>query len=167
MQATTKRAGSPPYPRGARYLPPAQRQLRGVLYARGQAALSHGARQPRRRSDGAAGPGGRNELRRLAVSPRLRFATVAGRWLERFEAKVAAGERRERTLEAHRYYLNKQLLPTLGRCLMRPIGVEDVAELLTALRANGCSEKTAAGALATLHSIVRFAIRNDWIIDDP
>jgi hypothetical protein len=33
----------------------------------------------------------------VPVSPRLRFETVAGRWLERFEAKVAAGERHPRT----------------------------------------------------------------------
>jgi integrase len=38
----------------------------------------------------------------VPVSPRLRFETVAGWWLERFEAKVAAGERHPRTLEAHR-----------------------------------------------------------------
>jgi predicted NUDIX family NTP pyrophosphohydrolase len=30
---------------------------------------------------------------KVPVSPRLRFETVAGWWLERFEAKVAAGER--------------------------------------------------------------------------
>jgi hypothetical protein len=36
----------------------------------------------------------------VPVSPRLRFETVAGWWLERFEAKVAAGERHARTLEA-------------------------------------------------------------------
>src|SRR6266702_515220 len=29
------------------------------------------------------------------VSPRLRFDTIAGCWLARFEAKVAAGERRD------------------------------------------------------------------------
>lgn len=102
----------------------------------------------------------------LSVSPRLRFATVAGRWLARFEERVAAGERRERTLEAHRYYLDKHLLPALGRRLIRTIGVEDVAALLTALRAKGCSEKTTAGALATLHSVVRFALRNGWAVDD-
>jgi integrase len=102
----------------------------------------------------------------LAVSPRLRFATVADRWLERFEAKVAAGERRERTLEAHRYFLDKHLLPALGARWVRTISVEDVAELLTSLRAKGCSEKTTASALATLHSIMRFAVRNGWAIDD-
>jgi integrase len=103
----------------------------------------------------------------LAVSPRLRFTTVADRWLARFEARVAAGERRERTLEAHRYHVKKHLLPTLARRLMHTIGVDDVAALLTGLRAAGCSEKTAAEALSTLHSIVRFAIRNGWIADNP
>jgi integrase len=103
----------------------------------------------------------------LAVSPRLRFATVADRWLKRFEARVAAGERRERTLEAHRYHVKKHLLPTLASRLMQTIGVDDVAALLTGLRTAGCSEKTAAEALATLHSIVRFAIRNGWIADNP
>jgi integrase len=98
----------------------------------------------------------------LSVSPQLRFATVADRWLSRFEERVAAGERRERTLEAHRYYLDKHLLPALGRRLIRTIGVEDVAALLTALRAKGCSEKTIAGALATLHSVLRFALRKGW-----
>jgi integrase len=103
----------------------------------------------------------------LAVSPRLRFATVVDRWLERFEAKVAAGERRERTLEAHRYHVKKHLLPTLAPRVMRTISVEDVAQLLTGLRARGRSEKTAAEALATLNSIVRFALRNGWIADNP
>lgn len=103
----------------------------------------------------------------LPVSPWLRFATVAGWWLDRFEAKVVAGERRERTAEAHRYHLDKHLLPTLGRHLVRTITVEDVAELLTGLRATGRSEKTTSGALATLRSVVRFAIRNGWAVDDP
>ena len=103
----------------------------------------------------------------LAVSPRLRFATVADRWLTRFEAKVAAGQRHERTLEAHRYHVKKRLLPTLAPRLMHTIGVDDVAALLTGLRTAGCSEKTAAEALATLHSIVRFAIRKGWIADNP
>jgi hypothetical protein len=35
----------------------------------------------------------------VPVSPRLRFETVAGWWLERFEAKVAAGERHPCTPE--------------------------------------------------------------------
>jgi len=94
------------------------------------------ARAERERLTEAARAGG------IVVSPRLRFATVAGWWIDRFAATVAAGERRERTLQAHRYHLDRNLLPTLGAHRIQGIGVEDVACLLTALRAKGCSEKT-------------------------
>jgi integrase len=101
------------------------------------------------------------------VSPRLRFDTVAGRWLERFEARVAAGERHPRTLEAHRYHLDRHLLPALGRRQIASITVDDVAELLHRLRGKGCSAKTSASALATLESVMRFARRRGWIVADP
>ena len=101
------------------------------------------------------------------VAPRLRFGTVAGWWLARFAAKVAAGERRERTLEAHRYHLERHLLPVFGWRQISSIAVDDVADLLDALRRESCSAKTAANALATLHSILRFARRYGWIADDP
>jgi hypothetical protein len=52
---------------------------------------------------------------KVPVSPRLRFETVAGWWVDRFDAKVVAGERHPRTLEAHRYQLDRHLLPALGR----------------------------------------------------
>ena len=83
------------------------------------------------------------------ASPRVRFDTVAGWWLERFEAKVAAGERHPRTLEAHRYHLERHLLPALAPRRMSALSVDHVAALLHDLRATGCSPKTAAGALAT------------------
>jgi hypothetical protein len=38
----------------------------------------------------------------LPVGPRLTFAGVAGHWIERFEAIVAVGERRERTFGVQR-----------------------------------------------------------------
>ena len=76
------------------------------------------------------------------ASPRLRFATVAGWWLERFEAKVAADERHPRTLESHRYYLEHHLLPALATRRMSALTVDDVAALLGELRAKGCSAKT-------------------------
>jgi integrase len=101
------------------------------------------------------------------ASPRVRFATVAGWWLQRFEAKVAAGERHPRTLEAHRYHLEHHLLPALATRRMSALTVDHVATLLEELRAKGCSPKTAAGALATLHSIVRYARRHGWIALDP
>jgi integrase len=104
---------------------------------------------------------------KLPVSPRLRFETVAGRWLQRFEAKVAAGERHPRTLEAHRYQLDRHLLPALGRRRIAALTVDDVAELLHQLRRKGCSAKTSAGALATLQSVMRFARRCGWTVADP
>jgi integrase len=102
-----------------------------------------------------------------AASPQLRFETVAGWWLTRFEAKVAAGERHARTLEAHRYQLQCHLLPTLAARRMSTLAVDDVAHLLDVLRGKGCSAKTSAAALATLHSIVRYARRHGWSAIDP
>ncbi len=99
--------------------------------------------------------------------PELRFARVAGWWIERYERRVEAGERRERPLESNRYHLERHLLPRFGPRLIRTLGVEDVAELMTRLRAAGKSEKTVAGALATLQSIVRFALRNGWMAQNP
>jgi len=101
------------------------------------------------------------------ASPHVRFATVAGWWVARFEAKVAAGERRPRTLEAHCYHLERHLLPTLATRRLSALTVDDVAMLLDELRSKGCSAKTAAGALATLHSIIRYARRHGWIALDP
>jgi integrase len=103
----------------------------------------------------------------VPVSPRLRFDTVACWWLERFEAKVAAGDRRPRTLEAHRYQLDGHLLPAFAARRVASITVDDVADLLLALRGEGCSAKTSAGALATLQSIMRYARRHGWIPADP
>jgi integrase len=103
----------------------------------------------------------------VPVSPRLRFDTVASWWVERFEAKVAAGERHARTVEAHRYHLDRHLLPALGGRRIASITVDDVAELLDALRRKRRSAKTASSALSTLESIMRFARRHGWIASDP
>jgi hypothetical protein len=89
----------------------------------------------------------------------------AGRqWLECFEANVAAGERHARTLESHRYHLERHLLPALATKRLSALTVDDVAALLGELRAKGCSAKTAAGALATrqrlgLRHLARHAVR--------
>jgi hypothetical protein len=95
------------------------------------------------------------------------FGTVAGWWLARFEAKVAAGERHPRTLDAHQYYLDRHLLPDLEPRCISALRVDDVAALLEELRKKGCSANTAAGALATLHSVIRYARRHGWIARNP
>lgn len=104
---------------------------------------------------------------RVPASPRLRFDTVAGWWLERFEAKVAAGERHPRTLEAHRYHLDHNLLPRLASRRIAALGIEDVAALITELRADGRSAKSTANALGTLQGILRVARRRGWVLADP
>ncbi len=103
----------------------------------------------------------------VPVSPRLRFDTVAGWWLDRFEAKAAAGERHPRTLEAHRYQLEHNLLPALAARRIGAITVDDVADLLLTLQRQRRSAKTAATALATLHSVLHYARRHGWITVDP
>lgn len=97
----------------------------------------------------------------------LQLSMVAGLWLDRFEAKVAAGERHPRTLEAHRYQLEHNLLPTLGERDVAGITVDDVAALLSELQRQQRSAKTAAAALATLHGVLHYARRHGWAIVDP
>jgi integrase len=82
-------------------------------------------------------------------------------------ARALRGEGRRRTLEAHRYQLDRHLLPALGRRRIASITVDDIARLLDALRRRGCSAKTSASALATLQSVMRFARRCGWIVADP
>jgi integrase len=103
----------------------------------------------------------------VAAAPRLRFEIVAGWWLDRFERRVNRGERRVRTLEIHTYYLKRHLLPLIGSRLIREITVAHIAELLERLRDRGCAEKTVAGALGTLNNVMRFAVRNSWIAQNP
>jgi integrase len=107
------------------------------------------------------------EAGRVPASPRLRFDTVATRWSERFEEMVAADERHPRTYEAHRFHLDHDLLPRLGSRRVASLGVEDIAGLITELRAAGRSAKTTANALGTLQSVLRFARRRGWILADP
>ncbi len=105
--------------------------------------------------------------RALPLSPRTRLDTVTDRWLERFAGLVDAGERRERTLAAHRYHLQHHILPLLAARRIHSLDVEDVAEFLLALRRNGASEKTRESALGTLRMVLRYARRNGWIVEDP
>jgi integrase len=56
----------------------------------------------------------------LTLWPRLTFGAVASQWFARFERRVATGERRERTLENYRYYLDHHLLPR-GRAQADPL----------------------------------------------
>jgi len=73
----------------------------------------------------------------LPVSPRLTFTEVAARWLAEFEARVAAGERRDRTFDLYRSQLHRHLLPRLGRRRLGLITADDVVALMRELQADG------------------------------
>jgi Phage integrase, N-terminal SAM-like domain len=103
----------------------------------------------------------------LAATPRLRFGQVAAWWIERYARLVASGARRQRTLDIHRYHLERHLLPRYAGFLIRQITVQDVADLLDRMREEGRSEHTIAGAMKTLRGVIRFAIRRGWIADSP
>ena len=80
---------------------------------------------------------------------------------------VAVGERRVRTLESHRYHLERHLLPALGRRRIATVTVDDIADLIRGLVAQGRAPRTITGALATLGSILRYALRRGYITDNP
>src|SRR5712691_8076378 len=75
----------------------------------------------------------------LPLSPRLTFAEIADRWLAEFEAKVIAGERRDRTLDLYRSQLRRHLLPRLGRRRLALITADDVVQISRELQTEGLS----------------------------
>ncbi len=103
----------------------------------------------------------------LPASPRLTFGEIARRWLCEFEAKVAAGERRERTLEHYRGTLERHVLPRLGHRQLQLITTDDLAALVTELRAKGLSPWTINGLLVPLSCVFSFAVRRSYIATNP
>src|SRR6266540_2550506 len=103
----------------------------------------------------------------LPLSPRLTFAEVAGRWLAEFEAKVMAGERRDRTFDLYRSQLHRHLLPRLGRRRLVLITVDDVVAVGRELQAAGLSPWTVKRILAALSCVFTFALRRGYIDAHP
>jgi hypothetical protein len=98
----------------ARDLPRAKRQVRRLRDGGGKTAVPH----HRRRVVGASAPSTSpfqtlGELGELPLSPSLTFGAVAARRLADFEAKVAIGNRSERTLDLYRSQLRLHLRPRL------------------------------------------------------
>jgi hypothetical protein len=111
--------------------------------------------------------GGVGSASNAASTPRSRCDAVAERWLARFTARVAAGERRQRTLDAHRYHLHQHVLPRFGARRIHTLTITDVVAFLDALRDAGASEKTRLSALGTLRMVLRYARRQGLIVEDP
>lgn len=103
----------------------------------------------------------------LPLSPRLTFAEVGGRWLAEFEAKVAAGERRDRTFDLYRSQLHRHLLPRLGRRRLVLITADDVVAIARELQADGLSPWTVKRILAALSCVFTFALRRGYINTHP
>jgi integrase len=106
-------------------------------------------------------------LGELPVSPRLTFAEAAARWVADFEAKVAAGERRDRTLDLYRSQLNCHLLPRLGRRRLALITADDVVAVTRELQAAGLSPWTIKRILGALSCVFTFALRRGYISAHP
>jgi hypothetical protein len=99
----------------------------------------------------------------LPVSPRLTFAEVAARWVAEFEAKVAASERRDRTLDLYRSQLRRHLLPRLGPRRLALITSDDVVAVMRELQADGLSPWTIKRILGALSCVFTFALRRGYI----
>src|SRR5262249_722717 len=78
----------------------------------------------------------------LPVAPGLTFAEAAARWLRDFEAKVGAGERRERTLDLYCSQVQRHLLPRLGQRRLALIIADDVVAVTRELRESDLSPWT-------------------------
>jgi integrase len=107
------------------------------------------------------------QLGDLPLSPRLSFAEVAGRWLAEFEAKVTAGQRRERTLDLYRSQLHRHVLPRLANRRLALISADDVVAVMRELQAEGLSPWTVKRVLAALSSVFTFALRRGYISAHP
>src|SRR5438445_10831223 len=106
-------------------------------------------------------------LGELPVSPRLTFAEIAGRWLAEFEAKAAAGQRRDRTLDLYRSQLHRHLLPRLGNRRLALISTDDVVAVARELQADGLSPWTVKRILAALSCVFTFALRRGYVSSHP
>jgi integrase len=103
----------------------------------------------------------------LIAPTTLTFGEIAATWVENLEALVVAGERAERTLENYRYHLNKNILPAFGRSRVQHITTDDIAALISRLRARGLSAKTINGALVPLNRILNHSVRRGYITENP
>jgi integrase len=97
----------------------------------------------------------------------MTFEAVAARWLAEFEARVGAGERRERTFDLYRSQLRVHLLPRLGRRRMALLGPDDVAAVARELQADGLAPWTIKGILGALSCVFTYALRRGYIGAHP
>jgi integrase len=99
--------------------------------------------------------------RRERVAPtKQTFGEWAPEWL-------AALNKRPRTIDAHRYALDKHLLPRFKRRKLPDITTDDVARLVAEMQRDGYAGWTITGTLSTLSGCLGRAKRRGWIAANP
>jgi len=98
------------------------------------------------------------EAKRAAEEQRRTLAQVGDALIA---AKRAAG-RKPSTIEAYSYWLRIHIIDYFGPMAVGEIGHEDVRGFAAALDRKGLAPKSRANALGTLHSLIEFAIDEEW-----
>jgi len=98
------------------------------------------------------------EAKRAAVEQRRTLAQVGEALIA---AKRAAG-RKPSTIEAYSYWLRIHIIDYFGPMPVSEIGRDDVRGFAAALERKGLAPKSRANALGTLHSLIEFAIDEEW-----
>ena len=99
------------------------------------------------------------EARRAAEERRRSLAQVGEALIV---AKQAAG-RKPSTIEAYAYWLRVHIIDFFGNTPVGDITRDDVRAFSAALQRKGLAPKSRANALGTLHSLIEFAIDEDWM----
>jgi integrase len=96
-----------------------------------------------------------------------RVARARGTFGNYAEEWLAGLNRRPRTLDAHRYALDRHLFPRFARRKLGDITTDDVARLVAGMQRDGYAEWTTVGALSTLSSCLGRAARRGLIPTNP
>jgi integrase len=102
------------------------------------------------------------EAKRSAEEQRRSLAVVGQALIA---AKRAAG-RKPSTIEACSYWLRIHIVDFFGPTPVGEITRDDVRAFAAALERKGLAPKSRANALGTLHSLIEFAIDEDWMVGE-
>jgi integrase len=86
----------------------------------------------------------------------------AERWLDQQRGRL-----RPTTIQWYEIAVRKHVVPALGRRKLQSIRIDDVADLVAQMRANGKSASTARGVLTPLGRIFATAVRRGLIPSNP
>lgn len=99
----------------------------------------------------------------IQPSCRKRFAT----WVEEWWNAELAGRIKASSAQTYRNILERHLLPAFGNCTLDAITAESVEAFVHSLKVNGYTASTVHGILRLLRSILRSAVLEGLIAQDP